>query len=65
MDAQKLGIKTAALLDDTIATAIQAGRNTRSGIRMFCRAFSTELAARRAARRVPEVHELDGAVTPF
>ena len=55
MDAQKLGIKTAALVDDTITTAIQAARDTRSSISTFCSAFSTELAARRPARRVPEL----------
>ena len=65
MDAQTLGTKTAALVDHTIATTIQASRNTRCGIRTFCKAFRTELAARRAARRVPEVRELDGTVIPF
>ena len=65
MDAQQLGIKTAALVDDTIATAMQAGRNTRSGIKTFCKSFRTEFAARRAARRVPEVRELDSTATPL
>ena len=65
MDAQKLGIKTAALVEQTIETAVVATRSTQSTISTFCKAFSTEFAARRAARRVPEVRELDATAQPF
>ena len=65
MDAQQLGIKTAALVEQTIETAVVATRSTHSTVSTFCKAFSTELAARRAARRVPDVGELDGTATPF
>ena len=65
MNSQELGTKAAVIVDTTVATTVKHAVNAKCAVATFFSAFRTELAARRAARNVPEVHELSGTANPF